>query len=127
MNVEIGAARYQLIDSISLSNDVITLKLEGGQLKITDEGQSCCESRYLTTDDDLSVKPGERLHAIELTSCDEGKLDYDEFHDIQFLEIRTSLQTLTFSSHNEHNGYYGGFCIEACFDELPGHVLVISK
>ena len=34
-----------------------------------------------------------------------------ETHEVQFLEIKTSKGIFTMSTHNEHNGYYGGFAI----------------
>ena len=37
----------------------------------------------------------------------------DEYgdHEVQFLLVNTSIGTFTVASHNEHNGYYGGFDI----------------
>ena len=36
----------------------------------------------------------------------------EDCHEVQFLEVKTSKGSFTMSSHNEHNGYYGGFSIE---------------
>ena len=38
-------------------------------------------------------------------------------HEVQFLNIETSLGIITFETHNEHNGYYGGFYIKAVYHE----------
>ena len=41
--------------------------------------------------------------------------EYDE-HEVQFLEVLTSKGGFTMASHNEHNGYYGGFLIRAAVE-----------
>jgi hypothetical protein len=72
---------------------------DGTKVKFWDDGQSCCERRYMQTDDDLSYH--------------EGSIDGYGDHEVQFLEFKTSSGTFTMASHNEHNGYYGGFAIKA--------------
>ena len=39
--------------------------------------------------------------------------DASGMHEVQFLALVTSKGEVVFSSHNEHNGYYGGFSIAA--------------
>jgi hypothetical protein len=36
-------------------------------------------------------------------------------HEVQFLRVSTDAGTIVCETHNEHNGYYGGFnvCVEA--------------
>ena len=50
------------IESIELIEDEIVLKTSNGGVKLLDDGQSCCESRYMRTDDDLS----EFVGAVEI-------------------------------------------------------------
>jgi hypothetical protein len=38
--------------------------------------------------------------------------DENNFHEVQFFEIQTDRGVFTLSSHNEHNGYYGGFFLK---------------
>lgn len=82
------------------------------QLTLWDGGQSCCESRYITTDDDLTKITNTALRDIELADAPPITAEYEE-HEVQFLHIRTPKGTATFETHNEHNGYYGGFSIQA--------------
>ena len=82
----------------------------GKRLKIWDNGRSCCESRYITTDDDIHFLVGGKLKEIKVRSVqeiDDG--DGGEYHEMAFLEISTEKGSVTFVTHNEHNGYYGGF------------------
>lgn len=90
--------------------DALLLTFEDGQrIAISDDDQSCCESRYMTTDDDLAKIVGGKLARIDVKEG-EGKKDddYGE-HEIAFLEIGTDECFVTVATHNEHNGYYGGF------------------
>lgn len=84
-----------------------------GGLKIWDGGQSCCEHRYMTTDDDLDYLVGSRLLEIEVTGEKLIKEEEGDYHEVQFLIIKTDRGAVTIETHNENNGYYGGFCLEA--------------
>ena len=102
----------KVISSLSLQDDTLTIRFtDGTGVEVYDNGQSCCEHRYMHTDDDLSGVNGGVLYDIELrdVTCDES--DW-EVHEIQFLVVKTSKGEIVMSSHNEHNGYYGGFSIE---------------
>lgn len=105
----------KLILAANLEDNVLTLDLEGTNLKISDDGQSCCESRYMTTADELSWLVGKKLTRIELKGCTTEKEEYN-YHGVQFLEVMTNQGCVTLANHNEHNGYYGGFCISAAVD-----------
>ncbi len=87
---------------------------DGTGMYLFDDGQSCCESRYMRTDDDLKAYSGARLLDLELKdgpSLADPKDIWDENHDTQFLDIITDKGTFQMVNHNEHNGYYGGFWI----------------
>ena len=88
---------------------------DGSSVGIQDEGQSCCESRYMVSnDDDLSGFKGSKLLGAELVAAaDYASIDEDEVHEVQFLNIITSAGTFQLASHNEHSGYYGGFDVLA--------------
>jgi len=85
---------------------------DGCVIRIWDNGQSCCENRYMTTDDDLNKIVGGVLTRIDVKEGDAPKNDeeYGE-HEIAFLEIGTDECFVTVATHNEHNGYYGGFAL----------------
>lgn len=83
---------------------------DGYKMKMFDDGQSCCEARYMRTDDDLSEFVGTVLTSAEIRDAPNVPDEYGE-HEVQFLLVHTDKGTFTMSSHNEHNGYYGGFYI----------------
>lgn len=85
---------------------------DGSKMKLRDEGQSCCELRYMRTDDNLSDYIGAKLLGAEIKEAPSVEDEYGE-HDVQFLELKTDRGVFTMVSHNEHNGYYGGFLISA--------------
>ena len=112
------AAIGKTIESASLqSDDALHVRFtDGSGIRFSDEGQSCCERRYMTTDDDLSQFAGAVFQGAELKEAPAIEAKYDE-HDVQWLEVKTSKGCFTMASHNEHNGYYGGFAI--CVAALP--------
>ena len=93
-------------------NELIIGFTDGKKIKIFDNGQSCCESRYMSTDDDLKYYVGAKLTGGELADGPEATGEYGECHEQQFLKIETSKGVFTIVNHNEHNGYYGGFSVE---------------
>lgn len=86
----------------------LTLDPDGKKIEIWDNGQSCCESRYMTTDDDVQSLVGATLTRIEAKKGPSVSAEYDE-HDIVFVEVGTDKGFITIVNHNKHNGYYGGF------------------
>jgi hypothetical protein len=93
------------------NEDTLTLSLGNGKsIDIWDNGQSCCEYRYMTTDDDVNSLVGHTLKAIEvkLAPGDEGGY---AVHEIAFVEITTDQNHIVLCNHNVHNGYYGGFVL----------------
>ena len=108
----INASIGKKIVSIALVDNSLRFALsDGSNLSLRDDGQSCCEHRYMSTDDDLSYYVGAELLGFELK--DAPSIGDDEVHEVQFLDVRTSKGVFTMSNHNEHNGYYGGFWIVA--------------
>lgn len=104
----------QKIESVSLEDNQLQIKLKTGKtLTIFDDGQSCCEHRYMVTDDDLSEFTNTIFKNIEIKDTQNKDGEYGEVHEIQFLEITTGKGSFVLSNHNEHNGYYGGFWIVA--------------
>lgn len=89
--------------------DHILITTKTGKIKLFDDGQSCCESRYMHTDDNLKDFIGATILKFQLKDGPE----IEEDHEVQFLEIDTTKGPITFANHNKHNGYYGGFAIVA--------------
>ncbi len=88
-------------------------------LRVYDGGQGCCEHRYMECQDDLSVLNGQLLKNIIIRSVDNSSdTESGNEHEIAFLEIKTDKDTVSFATHNEHNGYYSGFNIEIDASQL---------
>lgn len=100
----------KIVDA-SFGGDTFTIKFEDGTtIDITDQGQSCCEHRYMTCDDDVKQLVSQTLKHIIVKSTDDlSKEDEYDCHDVCFLEVQGDKGSVTFATHNEHNGYYGGF------------------
>lgn len=101
------------ITAIALTEQSLVLGFaDGTYLTLRDDGQSCCESRYMTTDDDPASLVGHTLLRIEgkpgTTSSD---TEHDTEHETVFVEIATDGGFITIVNHNKHNGYYGGFAL----------------
>jgi hypothetical protein len=93
---------------------------EGVKISIWDDGQSCCEHRYMRTDDDPNDLVGNKLLSIETKETKETEDKYN-VHEIVFLEIKTDKSSIVFSNHNEHNGYYGGFGLTITEEKTETH------
>jgi hypothetical protein len=101
------------IADASLSDDALAIHFtDGTRIRLTDKGQSCCENRYITSDDKAEELIGGKLVAIEVKDVAEKNGEYDDVHETCFVEVRTDKTTYTVVTHNEHNGYYGGFALD---------------
>lgn len=111
----IKSSLNKVIQSVSLDEESNTLRFvftDGSKLNLWDDGQSCCEHRYMRTDDSLTEYSGATLLDFELKNAPDIETQYD-CHEVQFLDVKTSKGIFQMASHNEHNGYYGGFYIVA--------------
>lgn len=81
-------------------------------LVLFDDGRSCCETRYMSTDDQLSDFVGAKFFGVRVRGGKQVEEEY-EHKENMFLLIDTSKGTFTCETHNEHNGYYGGFALIA--------------
>lgn len=82
---------------------------DGSGIAIEDRGRSCCEARYITTDDNLDAYVGATLLDIEVSEGPTTSGEWDTQHEIAFLRVKTDRGVVVCETHNEHNGYYGGF------------------
>lgn len=100
------------IEEASCDGNYLTLKFtDGSSINFYDDGQSCCETRYMVCNDNLSEYKGSTLVTAELADAPNIQDRYGEEHEVQFLRVQTSSGVIVVSNHNEHNGYYGGFSI----------------
>ena len=85
---------------------------DGTGMYLFDDGQSCCEHRYMVTADTLSEYCNSTLLDVEIKN---GPDEDDEYgtHEVQFLDVKTNKGVFQIANHNEHNGYYGGFWLAA--------------
>ena len=110
----VQAAMGKTITALSLTDDQLRFEFEdGSRLRLQDSGQSCCEHRYMQTDDDLPYYIGAKFVSAEVRDGGSTESEYGDTHEIQFLVVTTDRGTFSMASHNEHNGYYGGFWIAA--------------
>jgi hypothetical protein len=109
----VKSALGKVIEKVSLENNELVFKFtDGSGLKMFDDGQSCCESRYMVTADDLTEYANTTLLDFELKNAPNMEDEYGD-HEVQFLDVKTSNGVFQMANHNEHNGYYGGFWIVA--------------
>lgn len=101
------------IKDVKLVNDDLVISFLGDYALVIYDKPECCEERYMTTDDDLDEYQGAKFLGIVIKEApayrnsDENEDEVD-FHEIRFLEIKTSKGPITFAAHNEHNGHYSG-------------------
>lgn len=112
----IARMELQKTDPATTNPDKIVIRLKNGNaVSLWDDGQSCCERRYMVTDDDLSKYINAKIVSMELAEAPNVEDSYGD-HEVLFLRIKTTKGTVVFSNHNEHNGYYGGFAINAALE-----------
>lgn len=104
---------YTTVDTLQITFE------DGTTLVIWDDGQSCCESRYMMTDANLDSFVGAVLVDAEVADSPTDTGEYGDVHEQQFLNIKTDKGVLDCVTHNEHNGYYGGFWIQAKLEAKP--------
>src|SRR5687767_5987939 len=93
------------IKSLVLRDNRLTFEFtDDTRLNVYDDGQSCCEHRYMKTDDNLPDFIGAKLLDFELK--DGGRTeeeDYGYVHEIQFLDVKTDKGIFQMANHNDHN------------------------
>lgn len=100
------------IKKITLIDDEkLRFDLSYGAFILYDAGQSCCEERWLTCDDDLKEFVGHELRGIEQLQHVTVRSEDGDTGEQLFIRIITDKGSFRFCSHNRHNGYYGGFDI----------------
>lgn len=106
---------HELHEPLEGPDKVVIAFDNGRELVLSDVGQSCCEQRFIHTDDDLASFVGARLVKVGTRTSPplEDQEDEDEVHEVAFLVVYTSNGEMVFSTHNKHNGYYSGFCLQA--------------
>jgi hypothetical protein len=107
----IKSSLNKVIKTVALVENELQFTFEDDTLlRIFDDGQSCCESRYMVTADELQDYVGATLLNFELKEAPNMEDEYGD-HEVQFLDVITNKGVFQMANHNEHNGYYGGFSI----------------
>lgn len=102
------------IDDRAYHNGALVIEFDDGTiLDVYDDRRTCCEQRYLHTDDDLSHYEGAQFLDIEISHAKTFEWDDYVIHEVQFLVVTTSKGTFTVDTNNVHNGYCGGFALVA--------------
>jgi len=112
----------------SLNKNIAKIKLDAklndgdGALELTftdtstlmlfDSARSCCESRYMHTDDDLTALVGATFLGVDVLNGPTVDGD-DEPTECMFVHVKTNKGVVVINTYNSHNGYYGGICITA--------------
>jgi hypothetical protein len=99
------------IEHVRMEEDRLEITFSEGNLTIWDNDQQCCETRYMTTDDDLPSFVGAKLLGYEAVEVVCEDTEYER-HEQMFVKVETTKGTITLVTHNEHNGYYGGFDVK---------------
>jgi hypothetical protein len=106
------------IEAVTQQDDVLSIRfVGGGALRIWDDGQSCCENRYMTTDDELDTFVGAKVVNLEEVAGPDQEGSYGDSHEQMFVKLQTTAGTITMVTHNEHNGYYGGFYVATRWED----------
>jgi hypothetical protein len=112
-NNDLNVFKGARITAVEMDEERLLLTFESGKvLRIEDDGQCCCESRYMTTDDEVQSLIGGCLLNVEEKPGAEDEEDWGNVHETMFVEVSTDKGFITLTNHNEHNGYYGGFWLK---------------
>ena len=103
------------IESVRVG-DELTITTECGKtIVVKDDGQLCCESRYVHCDDELEHFVGRELTGRVVTKSSVSDADCG-VRECMFVEIGTTIGAITLVTHNVHSGYYGGFDVGVSVD-----------
>lgn len=84
---------------------------DDSEMELYDGARSCCESRWMHTDDDLEYFVGSDFLSIELLCGPTETSEYGDGTESMFVHISTSKGKIVLNTYNSHNGYYGGIAI----------------
>lgn len=109
-----NSAVGKTIKSIAIDDDHLRVSFDDETgIEFWDAGQSCCEHRYMSCDDDLVSFAGDKFVKAELREGPNKEGEYGDETECQFLVIQTDKGSFTVANYNSHNGYYGGFVVKA--------------
>ena len=63
----------------------------------------------MVCDDDLASFAGSVLVSAEVADAPSVADEDGDVREVKFVRVATTSGTIVVSSHNQHNGYYGGF------------------
>ena len=108
----------KVITALSITEEMLSLTFaDGSTIELFDNGQCCCENRWMHTDDDLPYYVGATFMDIAIADGPEKTEEWGGTEESQFLKVKTSKGEFTVKTYNAHNGYYGGFVLAARLKE----------
>lgn len=97
------------IVSAELDENKLTLYFrDGDPVSVSDKRNAVSERRFITCDDDLRSFVGSRLLSISIKYGPTFAMSKGD-SETAFVEVLTTSGAITLTTHNEHNGFYGGF------------------
>lgn len=109
----------KLDDSANDGDGALLITFEDNtRLSLYDCARSCCEHRYMSTDDDLSYYIGSTFTEVKMLYADDDEGKYGDVTETMFLHIVTNKGTFVINTYNSHNGYYGGIVLAARVEHL---------
>lgn len=106
-------------DDCGSAANKLVVSFSDGRLELWDSCWGGSVKRYMRTDDNLVEFVGGEILKIEVRYSPTADLPENGeeccTEEIHFLAITTTKGTLVLSNHVEHNGYYGGFVLDAKF------------
>lgn len=120
MREKLPDCRVETVRMVDDDNRLEFVFENGEVVSLKDTAEYCCESRWMSCDDELESFRGDRVLRWELTHVrEEGDAEesasdrYGNTHEVAFLRVfMASGNVITCQTHNSHNGYYGGFHVE---------------
>lgn len=104
----------KVIADLEIADDELVFTFsDETKIKLFDDGQSCCEKRYMHTDDELQDFIGASLQGADVQEGPTEDAQWGDEKEFAFLIVTTTKGQFTVVNYNEHNGYYGGFLIRA--------------
>jgi hypothetical protein len=114
----IGSCLGKVIEKVMLAYDhesresIIIIFTDGTALNLFDDGQQCCEKRWLASDDKSEDVAGGVLMDVQMEEGvdDEGS---EDILQSQFIRIITDKAPYVVTAYNKHNGSYDGITVKA--------------
>lgn len=101
----LSRAKGKTIESITFSqtsadryeNKMVITFDNGDALAVYDDGQQCCERRYMVANEDMSFYPGAEFYDLDVRDAVISTLSDGDILELQFMIVSTSFGSFTAS------------------------------